>query len=68
MSNDVAEFGVNTEAEVTVKKQEGSTDGNYKTSLDDSGFKLDFTKDSLLNGIILAEVLGRPKYFRKGRC
>lgn len=33
----------------------------------DSGFRLDFTNEGLLNGIILAEVLGKPKYFRKGR-
>lgn len=31
------------------------------------GFKLDFSNNNLLNGIILAEVLGKPKYFRKGR-
>lgn len=33
----------------------------------DSEFKLDFTGKGLLNGIVMAEVLGRPKYFRKGR-
>jgi len=32
-----------------------------------SGFQLDFTEEGLLNGIILAEVLGKPKYLRKGR-
>lgn len=32
-----------------------------------TGFRLDFTEESLLNGIIMAEVLGKPKYFRKGR-
>lgn len=33
----------------------------------DTDFKLDLSDERLLNGIILAEVLGKPKYFRKGR-
>lgn len=30
-------------------------------------FKLDFTGESLLNGIILAEVLGKPKCLKRSR-
>lgn len=36
-------------------------------SLAGEAFKLDFSDRSLLNGIILAEILGRPKCFKKGR-
>lgn len=33
----------------------------------DNTFKLDMTKQGLLNGLILSEVLGRPKCFRSRR-
>lgn len=36
-------------------------------SRNSTGFRLDFTDKGLLNGIIMAEVLGKPKYFKKGR-
>ena len=38
-----------------------------KSLRNDTGFRLDFTDKSLLNGIIMAEVLGKPKYLKKGR-
>lgn len=38
-----------------------------KSDLPGSGFSLDFSSNSLLNGIMLAEVLGKPRYLRKGR-
>lgn len=34
---------------------------------DKGGIQLDFSDGSLLNGIIMAEILGKPKYLRKGR-
>jgi hypothetical protein len=34
---------------------------------DDSGFKLDFTSESVMNGIILSELLGKPKILQKRR-
>ena len=34
---------------------------------DDGGFRLNFNNENLLNGIILSEVLGKPKCLRKGR-
>ncbi len=44
----------------------GSNDGTESSSTE-SVLKLDFSSESLMNGIILAEVLGKPKYLRKGR-
>ena len=44
-----------------------SDNNKHESCAAESGFKLDFSNKSLLNGIILAEVLGKPKYFRKGR-
>ena len=41
--------------------------GLHESCADDTDFRLDFTDKNLLNGIILTEVLGKPKYFRKGR-
>ena len=47
--------------------QEKSAAGDVEKKQRKPGLRLDFSNESLLNGIILAEVLGRPKYFRKGR-
>lgn len=41
-------------------------DNKKKVSIsNNTGFKLDFTNKSLLNGVIMAEVLERPKYYRR---
>lgn len=32
-----------------------------------NSFKLDFSGSSLLNGLLMSEILGKPKYLRKGR-
>ena len=41
-------------------------DSKKKVSIsNNTGFKLDFTNKSLLNGVIMAEVLERPKYYRR---
>lgn len=32
-----------------------------------NSLRLDFSEESLINGIILSEILGKPKYLRKGR-
>ena len=33
----------------------------------DAGFKLEFTNDNMVNGIILSELLGKPKILQKRR-
>ena len=38
-----------------------------KPPVDDSILRLDLTNQNLLNGFIMSEVLGRPKYLRAGR-
>jgi hypothetical protein len=40
---------------------------NKETEKQDSGFKLEFTTESMVNGIILSELLGKPKILQKRR-
>lgn len=54
-----------TSAGTTIKQAPGTV--KNKSGSSGSGFSLDFSGNSLLNGIILSEVLGKPKYLRKGR-
>lgn len=40
---------------------------NKGEEAEDSGFKLEFTNESMVNGIILSELLGKPKILQKRR-
>lgn len=44
-----------------------SAGNKYGLNTTGSGFKLELTDKDLLNGIIMSEVLGKPKCFRRGR-
>lgn len=48
-------------------RAQASDSGRKKANSNKTGFQLDFSDESLLNGIILSEILGKPKYLRKGR-
>lgn len=48
-------------------RAQSSDSGRKKANSNKTGFQLDFSDESLLNGIILSEILGKPKYLRKGR-
>ncbi len=50
-----------------IKVSQARNSGKNKSSQSRAGFSLDFSGQSLVNGFILSEVLGRPKYLRKGR-
>ena len=67
-----ADVGVFQENGLAVKqdvlsREQMKNQYNHETNSNKAGFKLDLTGDGLLNGIILSEVLGKPKYLRKGR-
>lgn len=46
---------------------QASGSGRKKANSDKTGFRLDFSEKGLLNGIIMSEILGKPKFLRKGR-
>lgn len=48
-------------------RAQASDTGKKKASSNKTDFQLDFSEKSLLNGIILSEILGKPKCLRKGR-
>ena len=50
-----------------IKVSQARNSGKNKSSQSRAGLSLDFSGQSLVNGFILSEVLGRPKYLRKGR-
>ncbi len=58
-ANTNANTGITEAASAPIR---GKAPDNYEKQL-----KLNFSEDNLLSGIIMAEVLGRPKCFRRGR-
>ncbi len=60
-----AAMPVKPAARAAVSAEKPPAKGNGET--DNPGIKLEFTSESMMNGIILSELLGKPKILQKRR-